>query len=52
VSEVKFEEFKDFGRVLKERFHSDSIRSGLGDKWQILEMYEDVTLTPRSTRTP
>jgi hypothetical protein len=40
MSEAKFEEFEDFRRVLKERFHLDSIRSRLGDKWQILEMYK------------
>jgi hypothetical protein len=40
MSEAKFKEFKEFGRVSKERFHLDSIRSHLGDKWRILEMYK------------
>jgi hypothetical protein len=40
MSKAKFEEFKDFGRVSKERFHLDSIRSCSGDEWQILEMYQ------------
>jgi hypothetical protein len=37
---AKFEELEDFGRVLKERFCSDSIRSRLGDERWILEMYK------------
>jgi hypothetical protein len=40
VFEAKFEEFEDFGRVSKERFHSNSIRSRSGDEWRILEMYK------------
>jgi hypothetical protein len=40
MSEAKFKEFEDFGRVSKEKFHSDSIRSCLGDEWWILEMYK------------
>jgi hypothetical protein len=44
MSKAKFEEFEDFGRVLKERSHLDLIRSCLGDKWQILEMYIRVII--------
>jgi hypothetical protein len=40
MSKAKFEEFEDFRRVSKERFRSGLIRSCLGDKWQILEMYK------------
>jgi hypothetical protein len=42
VSEAKFEDFEYFGRISKEGFHSDSIRSHSGDEWQILEMYKSV----------
>jgi hypothetical protein len=40
VFEAKFEELEDFGRVSKERFRLDSIRSCSGDEWRILEMYK------------
>jgi hypothetical protein len=41
MSEVKFEDFEEFGMVSKERFRSGSIRSRSGDEWRILGMYKN-----------
>jgi hypothetical protein len=49
VSEVKIKDFTYFRRVSKERFHLHSIRSHLGDKWQILKMFKSDNDAVRAT---